>query len=161
MEDIIPQKPVELTQNQPTAAPPIPAVNIPVSTPPEPTMPEQPIALAPAVDPVTPAQSVPIPDQNTVETAAPMAVDAKKKRNPILLIVAIVSLVVIGLAMAAYLAFAKQDKAANTKTKAAQVSAPVVKDPSTSSEIIDQNLSKIDDSKDYSTASLSDSTLGL
>jgi hypothetical protein len=168
MEDITPQKPAETIQPQATSAPASqPAVPVETVVQPAPALVEPTATPAAAIETASVAPVEPgVPAQSTVDSSqstnpVPMATDAVKKRSPIILIIAIVALVVIGLAVAAYLAFGKQKNSSTNKSVSSQVTTPVVKDPAASSDIIDQSLSKIDDTKDYDAATLSDTTLGL
>ncbi len=116
--------------------------------------------VAPAPDePQSPSEQ---PEQ--VESAAPAAMDAQKPKSTMPLIMIIVVLVVLGLAAAAYYAFVNNyvtpDDTPTSKTSTNTETTPAA-DADTLSDSIDTSLSEIDDTKDYNTNDLSDTTLGL
>jgi uncharacterized protein HemX len=98
-----------------------------------------------------------------VGSAAPSATDAIKKKNGMGMVIGIVVGVVIVLAAVGYFAFAKKDKttsSANTPATSQSVTAAKA-DPAAASTAIDSNLSPLDQSKDFNSAALSDTSLGL
>lgn len=97
---------------------------------------------------VTPAQAAPV---------TPVAADAIKK-NGMGMVIGIVVGVVIVLAAVGYFAFMKKDKATSSASK---TSTTAKADPAAASSTIDSNLSSLDQSKDFNSADLNDTTLGL
>lgn len=176
MEDVTPPK-LPITDNNTPVIDPAVAVETPTTetamVPEMAPVTDIPATEAPAAPVenngiVTPAPAVPestVEQQpEHVETAAPIAADAKKK-SAMPLIMLIVVLVVLGLAAAAYFAFYKEDAKIETpasqSTTTTTTKQDTTTDPDTVSESIDSSLNSIDDTKDYDTSNLSDTTLGL
>lgn len=114
-----------------------------------------PIVSAPSTSP----SDLPAPD--TMPTDAPVAHTAiKKPRSNIMLIVGIVLLIVLALTGVAYKAMSKP-AVKESKATTPATSQTTVKDPASTSSSIDASISKLNETKDYSTADLSDATLGL
>ena len=86
--------------------------------------------------------------------AAPRAVDAIKKKSGMSMVIAIVVVVVLALSAVGYFAMKHKDTSTSEST-AAKV------DPSATSSTIDDSLSSLDQSKDFNSADLSDTSLGL
>ena len=146
----------------------VPTEHVEQSTPFEGT----PVSEAPAQETVTPfvaepapvsteQASEPVDSPEAAQTAAPLALDAQKKKSAMPLILIIVFLVVIGLAAAAYYAFIKTDSASTPSAKTTPTSQSDLIDPSATSNSIDASMNKIDESKDYNAADINDTTLGL
>lgn len=134
------------------------------------TEPEVPETPSEPVAPVTPS-SQPVqegePEHDEPEamvSAAPAASAAiKPKRGPMTAVMIIVILVILSLGVAAYFAFVKKDTPAinNSASKTPATSAATTVNTDTVSQSIDTSLNKLDDTKDYSTTDLADTTLGL
>lgn len=149
-----PQLETPIEETSTTVSEGLPAEAIAPQAEPEPAA-EIPADPAPAVTPVETAAAA-------IASAAPLAANAKKKSNPMVMIIVAVVLVVIALGVVAYFAFGKKDspvKSSSNSSTATQTA--TAKDPDTASTIIDESLAEIDDSNDYGTTTLSDSTLGL
>lgn len=161
MDDIKPPMPQNPSPNSTDPISPA-ATNIPVTQPAETP---QPYIAEPVSQPVAEAPSY-ATEQPAVDNYAPSAANAvKPKRSAMPLIVLLTVLVVLGLAAAAYFAIFKKDKPVETKPATTtetttETTQPTV-DAQSVSDRIDASLSKLDDTKDYATANLSDATLGF
>ena len=154
MDDITPAKPAE------PAAPPA-TVPEPAAAAPSPVPAAEPAPEKPAEAPAEPSLAAK-PEQ--VESAAPSAGDAQKKRGPMPAVITVVILVVLGLGAAAYFAFLKEDpKPADSASQSGLTTQTPAKEETAGdvSGTIDESLSDIDESKDYDTTGLSDTSLNL
>lgn len=126
-----------------------------------------PVTAAASAPPSSPLPDATDPqDTEGPETAAPNPANAiKKKSSKMPVVIAIVVIVVLALGVAAYFAFVKKDTVtpttSTTSTTTTTTTTTAVEDPDIESSNIDNSLSKIDDTKDYSSTDLSDTTLGL
>ncbi len=153
---------------------PAPSTSIPVMSD---VKPADSVSVSPAPEPssemATPPKDDVMPDLASesdssseatpayVAPAAPAAADAIKKKNGIGMVIGVVVCVVVVLSAVGYFAFMKKDKTA-TKTPATSQSVTTAKaDPAAASSTIDSNLSSLDEAKDFNSADLSDTNLGL
>jgi uncharacterized protein HemX len=101
--------------------------------------------------------------QKTDTTATTAVVDVvKKKSSPMVMIVAIVIIVVLALGTFGYFAIKMDSTKDSANTKQATITqATNAKDPASVANSVDTSMKKIDDTKDYNSTALSDTSLGL
>ncbi len=111
------------------------------------------------------APKPPVSPAEETETAAtvPSAADAIKKKKGMGLVILIVVIIVAALAVAGYFAFLKEDeKSATTPETTTQTSTEeTAVNPDDVSATIDESIADLDDTADFDSGELSDTTLGL